>query len=684
MAKSVSIKRRIVIEIILSLCIGLGIFVLFFGWTPLNVTNEEWIFQHSGDLTEHYLGWCYFRASKWLLPIGTVQNIAWPDNISVIYVDCIPWMAIFFKILSPILPATFQYMGIYVLLCFVLQIFIGMEITGTLLKKYEIEWNRNIVVLGGALFGLSAPMIFRMFYHTALSGHHVLLLMILLWLKRKEISFTKECAFLFLLGGLNTATHLFFVPIAGVLLIGLVLTELLNGRMKLWQAGTTIFSYILGALFVFTNLGGFGGSFNPSGWGAGYYSANLNTYINPMDWSVFLPSLPTVTDGQYEGFSYLGFGWIVLIIAALTLLVKSYKRVDKRRFVLYAVSVLILVIMSLLSAAGTVIGYNDKMIWENVPYPAPILLLLNIFRSHGRFAWAAHYIFPVMALRVIFFAMSESAQDRKKMRYMEALLGICFILQLVDFRYQHHMGDDWKNPYEKYMVSTDVWEMVSQKAKHIRYLPDGLDYSQHNRMFELADFALDHGMTMDNYYYARPRDEYVTFQQACMRKGLDEGVVYDSQVLIFDDVFEPMEHDWNLYYYSIDTFIVGLNEPLTGVPEIMYEEGIPIPLAIERNLSSAKILEDGNVLLEGGGYTRGPEWTIGEGHYELTLSGIDIGDVILSEEEHLSYVECMEQKDSLVVYEFDLEDLHQGVNIELVNSGRDDAILSKALLRKIW
>lgn len=672
---------------ILSLCIGLGIFVLFFGWTPLDVTNEEWIFRHSGDLTEHYLGWCYFRASDWLLPIGTVQNIAWPDNISVIYVDCVPWMAVFFKILSPVLPATFQYMGIYVLLCFVLQIFIGMEITWTLLKKYgyeELKETYAITVLGGAIIGLSAPMIFRMFYHTALSGHHVLLLMILLWLKRSEISFTRECAFLFLLGGLNTATHLFFVPIAGVLLIGLILTELFNRRMKLWQAGAGVFAYILGALFVFTNLGGFGGNFNPSGWGAGYYSANLNTYINPMDWSVILPSLPSVTDGQYEGFSYLGFGWIVLIIAALVLLVRNAGEIDRKRLAMYASGLFLLYLMSALAAAGTVIGFNDRMIWENVPYPSPILLLLNIFRSHGRFAWAFHYIFSVMAMRVIFFAIKDRSKNRRSVGFIALLFAACFVLQLFDFGHQHHMGDGWKEPYEKYMVSEDVWEQIAQKTEHIRYLPDGLDYSQHNRMFELADFALDHGMTMDNYYYARPRDEYVSFQQACMRKGLDEGVVYDGMLLVLDEVFEPMEKDWNLHFYSVDTFIVGLGEPLEGVPEISFDEGIPIPLDIERNLSSAKILEHGNVLLEGGGCTHGPDWTLAAGHYELEIDGQDISDVILSDEEHLSYIDCMENGTFLTRYEFDVDEWCQGVNIELVNSGRDDAIISRALLKKIW
>ena len=83
--KTFSKRQLNIIEITTSLILGLLVFALFFGLKSLNVCNDEWIFRHSGDMTEHYLGWRFFRNSRWMWPIGQVEAIAWPDTISIIY-----------------------------------------------------------------------------------------------------------------------------------------------------------------------------------------------------------------------------------------------------------------------------------------------------------------------------------------------------------------------------------------------------------------------------------------------------------------------------------------------------------------------------------------------------------------------------------------------------------------------
>ena len=73
------------------------------------------------DVIQHYTGWLYFRASGRAFPLGIARNMGWPDGVYVGLSDSIPLFAILFKVLSPLLPATFQYFGLWAFLCSVMQ-----------------------------------------------------------------------------------------------------------------------------------------------------------------------------------------------------------------------------------------------------------------------------------------------------------------------------------------------------------------------------------------------------------------------------------------------------------------------------------------------------------------------------------------------------------------------------------
>ena len=100
--------------------IGLICFCVIYGTKVLNPGYVDWILS-GGDLTQHYLGWVAYRASDWHFPIGMVDTLAYPYQTSIIFTDSIPLFAVIFKALSPILPETFQYFGLWGVCCFVLQ-----------------------------------------------------------------------------------------------------------------------------------------------------------------------------------------------------------------------------------------------------------------------------------------------------------------------------------------------------------------------------------------------------------------------------------------------------------------------------------------------------------------------------------------------------------------------------------
>ncbi len=103
---------------------------LVFGPSILNPTYLGWVMQ--GDGAQHVLGWLFFRHENWLWPLGSVPSFPYPVGTTVGYTDSIPWLAIVAKAISPFLPVDFQYVGLWLGLCFFLQGWFGMRIVQAL------------------------------------------------------------------------------------------------------------------------------------------------------------------------------------------------------------------------------------------------------------------------------------------------------------------------------------------------------------------------------------------------------------------------------------------------------------------------------------------------------------------------------------------------------------------------
>jgi hypothetical protein len=99
-----------------------------------------------------------------------MDTLVYPDATSIIFTDSIPLFAVFFKILSPVLPEQFQYFGLWGIMCFALQGLLAARI----LRNYTE--NKNLLVVSSLLFVFTPVMIGRMFGHTSLAGHWILLL----------------------------------------------------------------------------------------------------------------------------------------------------------------------------------------------------------------------------------------------------------------------------------------------------------------------------------------------------------------------------------------------------------------------------------------------------------------------------------------------------------------------------
>src|SRR5690625_2532170 len=90
------------------------------GFSTLSPSHIGWVMS-GWDTPAQYLGWEFFRYSPWQWPPG--MNPAYGANApgSIVLADCIPLLAIPLKLFSAWLPAQFQYFGIWILSCFILQ-----------------------------------------------------------------------------------------------------------------------------------------------------------------------------------------------------------------------------------------------------------------------------------------------------------------------------------------------------------------------------------------------------------------------------------------------------------------------------------------------------------------------------------------------------------------------------------
>jgi len=202
--------------------LGIIFFIYIFGTAVLDFSYTAWLMS-GGDLTQHYLGWRFFRSSAWYFPLGLIDNIVYPFKISIFYTDSIPIFAVFFKILSPVLPHNFQYFGLFGIICYALQGGIG-----TLIVK-KIGGNTIQSIIGAIFFIFSTVMMYRIYGHTSLSAHFIILLSIYVCL-HKNNDIKKEIFSWSSLLVLSVGIHIYFASMVLIFMLFRQLDEYLTTR----------------------------------------------------------------------------------------------------------------------------------------------------------------------------------------------------------------------------------------------------------------------------------------------------------------------------------------------------------------------------------------------------------------------------------------------------------------------
>lgn len=638
----------------ISVLLGALGFVLIYGVRILDVSYVAWVEHAGGDLTQSWYGWRFFSNSAWHWPLGLMEGVA-PDLTSIIYVDSVPIFNVIFKLFRGILPAESQFFGIWGIVCFMLSGLLGYELVYACTRK-------NAYSLCAAVFFIfNNIMIQRLYTHTALAANWIILLGILVVVKSSKLIAGKKILAWMGVFCVCVSVNIYYIPILGVLMFMYCIYDFLSDRQR-WKESAGIFAGSMVAVFVpFYLYGGFyhmsAGDAAPSG--LGYYCANINSLYNPMEYGLYLTgygrvlrTLPMATDGQYEGYAYLGAGLILLGIFAVAGLffcdrekLRLYLRRNKLQLIIGIVTVLMLYVLSF----GTIVSLNHRVLFT-IPYPQFILKILAVFRSTGRFLWGVWDIYAVVVIASI-----SKEYGRKAATFLVCL---CILIQLYDLSYfgvnRHSIYAGEQQEYETALASGE-WEQVLDGKKQMFMFNRAM--LRLDSFYDIADKALDNGMSINDFYYSRRDAEAIDIAKDEEWSAIMNGGADNEKVYVFDLTEDVLNLEGKLYFYRLDGIWIGTAERIDGVPEI---QRIELLESEEFRLSDGHVEYDGLmtggiyvVELQGNNLADGRLYVDGE-EYGLELKydnqNCYIGELVVPADGAFVEIDYAGQIDSLKVY----------------------------------
>lgn len=484
---------------LISVVLGMAFYFLVFGTEIIHPEYVNWL--SNGDWAQSYLGWVFFREASWNFPIiGSSPNFGIEIGNAIVYTDSNPLLAIIFKSISFMLPDKFQYFGIWILLCCILQSLFSWKIV----SKFSAN---KIIIIAGTLLLLFIPTWINRVGHLNLMAHFLILASILLILDDKNRHKT-------LLWGLliccSMLIHLYLTLMVSVFWGGTIFEGLMkakNNRLKI------VAFKILPMLAAIIFIGGISGYFTvihgAEGGGFGDWRANLLTPFLASGWSNLI-NTKGYADGEREGFGYLGLGLILLTIINLKNIINCFTIENCKGKIFLLLPLMFFVLF----AISNKIAFGSHVI----EYPLPVILLkfCSIFRASGRFIWPITYLFIILIIGLTVKKYGE----RKAL----IILIVCTIIQIVDTEKGwwplHKQFSNVEDATWKPNLKSDFWVNNENKYNKIRLVP----FTNSSTLWkDLSFITANAHMQTNAVYMARfdvPKSQ--AMNQAVM-KGLLEG-----------------------------------------------------------------------------------------------------------------------------------------------------------------
>lgn len=399
--KNFYFSHRLELVFILGCIIGVIQFIFLYGTACLSPFNTVWMINAGSDAYVHYIGWECFKSEAWNFPLGKINSICFPLGSAIVFTDSIPWFAIPWKYLCHIFHLDkFQYFGIYGLLSFALQ----GGFSAIILKKYIHQ--EYLCLACATIFIYSEPMINRMFGHTALGGHFLILGGIAVFIYSKQWSFLKKIVVWSLLCGIAVCNHPYIGFMLCMIFSATCIYYIVILKQSLLRCIGLFFTVALITGGLFYIAGGFIGEAADEFHLLGQAALNLNSLFDSYGNSRLFPSLeksPTLFYG--EGYQFLGIGIIFLFPMAAVGMIKEWK-CYRFRMVFEAFPIILLsLFLFILSLSPTVYFGNHLILQYEVPQT--VAKMWEIFRSSGRLFWPVFYIISIATIVFSYRALKQ-------------------------------------------------------------------------------------------------------------------------------------------------------------------------------------------------------------------------------------------------------------------------------------
>lgn len=505
-----------------SLIPGIFCFFVVIGKKNLIPTQLDWLAEAPNtDPLQAYLGWEFFRNSKWSIPLGLNTDFGMLQSNTIVYSDSIPLFSLFGKALTELLPTNFQYFGIWLLSSLLLHSYF--------LFKIAHLFTRNIWVCTLFPFlGLFLPFFLdRTNIHLALSGHFTIIAGIYLYLS--SIQNRKKYLLSWIILLVTTVLiHGFLFAITGIVFAAHLLRLFISKIMSGYLIFKTVVLFMIFLWLVMNFIAGYE-NFIPDNLEIGHWGTwgwNVVSPFYPNGWSAMFSFFPA-GKGNLETATYLGLGVLALIGVASTRLVWAGKYLGYWRRDLFPIQIASLVFLAL--AVTNQVSIGSWLI--EMPFPKNAVISLSMFRASGRFIW------PVLYLVLIFsFALVVKTFSSRTALFL--VITLCF-LQILDTK------PGWSPLFTSEAPATSsiltkkfssVWRDLSTRYSEIVVMRDS-DY-QVPGWPEVALIANSFGMRTNCASLSRANMKEIQEQSKEIKLELATGALRPNRIYVISSEFE--------------------------------------------------------------------------------------------------------------------------------------------------
>jgi hypothetical protein len=523
-------------------------------------TQIGWL---KGDAATYYIGWAMFRVGSGLhWPLTYTPAIGYPFGESISLFDNIPLVALLLRPFSPLLPQNFQYLGLYSVVCLILQLYLAVRLLRRLMP------DRWLAVWISAIFFLLSPSLtFRLGGHFALSSHWLILAAILLYVRAISGDYSprglawRSAVLIVVAVGINPA---YITGMVLGVLVAAAFTAVVKRRITL-REGLAVLALVAVSFGISAMAFGLTGSITKDFTAAGYrhFSMNLLAPLNPAPaTSPILPAQKTFTNGQYEGYNYLGIGTLALLLLAIIAAVTGRLEITRAHLVAWAPMALCGAWFALM-AISTLVTMGDQVLVDLDPSQR-LTPYLAAYRASGRLFWLANYL-------LITFAV-VSVVRLLKPRDATVLLATAMALQIYDTQpLRQSVRTALAASVAPASLTSPVWRTLHDRYRNLMIMPpwqcngDTPGGGDGFRVFGLL--AAEQGLTVNSYYGARYRQDSLTFHcNTAIEQLSKNGLLHDSLYVVSPRIAGMIAKGASGpdHCYTVDGFIVCTTSELPG------------------------------------------------------------------------------------------------------------------------